>query len=187
MEVLRKIGSFLVNSLQLLLVLASLLLVVYIFVFRPYQVDGESMFPTFKDKEIVITNLLALRLDDITRGDVIVFNAPLDPEKDYIKRVVGLPKDTIMIQNGSVFVNGKLFDEHAYLRPEVRTYTGSFVHEGETITVPNESYFVMGDNRPYSSDSREWGFVKKNELIGKSFFRIWPFSSLLLVKNPFLH
>jgi signal peptidase I len=90
-----------------------------------------------------------------------------------------------MLKNGDVYLNGNLLDESAYLKPDVKTYGGSFLKDGQTITVPPGQYFVMGDNRIYSSDSREWGFVKQDEVIGKSFFVYWPLSKLGFIKNPY--
>lgn len=142
------------------------------------------MFPNFHDKEYVLTNLITLRFEDPKRGDVLVFKAPNSPEKDFIKRLIGTPGDRILLQDGSFYINGKKLDESLYLSPEVRTYGGSFLKEGEEITIPEGSYFLVGDNRQYSSDSREWGFVKKEEIIGKSFFVYWPPQNSKLVKNP---
>ncbi len=143
------------------------------------------MFPNFQDQEYVLTNLITLRFSPLVRGDVVVFKAPPDPTKDFIKRVVGLPGDTIMVKDGSVYVNGQLYDESSYLKPDVKTYGGTFLSDNNTITVPQGEYFVMGDNRPYSSDSREWGFVPQTNLIGKSFFIYWPLNEIQTVNNPF--
>lgn len=142
------------------------------------------MFPNFQDKEYVLTNLITLRFGPVTHGDVIVFKAPPDPEKDFIKRVIGLPGDTVMLKDGSVYVNGNLYDESSYLKSDVKTYGGAFLQEGQTLTVPQGQYFVMGDNRPYSSDSREWGFVPEGNIIGKSFFVYWPIPDMRVISNP---
>lgn len=120
----------------------------------------------------------------INRGDVIVFKAPTDEDKDFIKRVIGIPGDSVMIENGYVYVNGKQVNEDPYLDDDVRTYGGSYIADGETVTVPEGQYIVMGDNRPFSSDSREWGPLKKEDIIGKSFFVYWPLDTMRLVTNP---
>src|SRR6185369_15095248 len=156
-----------------------------IFLFRPFQVSGESMFPTFKNKEYILTNLIALRFENPKQGDVIVFKAPTDAEKDFIKRVIGVPGDSVYLKEGFVYVNGKKLNESAYLGSDVRTYGGSFLKEDQPITVPQDEYLVMGDNRPFSSDSREWGFLKKSAIIGKSFFVYWPLNTMRIVTNPF--
>lgn len=141
------------------------------------------MFPTFKNAEFILTNLITLRFNSPDRGDVIVFQAPTDHDKDYIKRVIGVAGDTVMVQGGYVFVNGEKLNESLYLSDEVRTLPGAFLREGQPVTVPAGDFIVMGDNRPHSSDSREWGFLKTNELIGKSFFVYWPPNQMRLVKN----
>src|SRR5260221_8079263 len=107
MGILRKIYLFLVDTLQTILIAASIFLVVYIFLFRPFEVSGDSMFPTYKDREYILTNLIGLRFGPPESGDVIVFHAPPDREKDFIKRVIGLPVETIMLQDGFVYINSQ--------------------------------------------------------------------------------
>lgn len=182
--ILKKIYLFFLDTVQTILLAASVFLVIYIFLFRPFQVSGLSMYPTFQDKEYILTNLIALRTGPLKRGDVIVFHAPDDKEKDYIKRVIGLPGEQVMVRDGEVYINNEKLDESAYLHG-VKTYGGAYMHDSETVTVPEDSYIVFGDNRPFSSDSRAWGFLKKNEVIGKSFFVYFPFSSAHVVKNPY--
>src|SRR5579863_3816821 len=159
MEFAKKAYFFTLDLLQTILLAASIFLIIYIFLFRPFHVSGDSMFPTFKNGEYILTNLIALKTQGVQRGDVIVFVAPPDHEKDFIKRVIGLPGDTILLKGGFVYLNGKKLDESAYLGSDVRTYGGAFLKDGESYTVPPGNYFVMGDNRPFSSDSREWGLL----------------------------
>lgn len=185
MEYLRKGYSFLIDMLQTLLLAAALFLVVYVFLFRPFEVKGESMFPNFEDKQHVITNLIGLRFSKPRVGDVIVFKAPPDPDKDFIKRVVGVPGDTIMIQEGQVYRNGSLLNENVYLDPSVTTQGGAFLREGQEVKVLSDSYFVLGDNRPASSDSREWGFVPRKNVVGNSLLVYLPLSKFGFIKNPF--
>ena len=185
MEILRKIYFFFLDTMQTILLAASIFLVIYIFLFRPFQVSGESMFPTFKNREYILTNLISLRFEDPKRGDVIVFKAPTDQEKDFIKWIIGTPGDTVYLKEGFVYLNGKKSNESAYLHSDVRTYGGSFLKEGQPVTVPQDEYLVMGDNRPYSSDSREWGLLQKKAIIGRSFFVYWPVTTMRTVKNPF--
>lgn len=186
MGILRKIYSFLLDAVQTFLLAAAFFLVIYVFLFRPFQVNGDSMFPNFIDQEYVLTNIINLRFQEPKLGDVIVFKAPTDPEKDYIKRVIGVPGDRVMVRDGSVYVNGKMLDESSYLKPTVKTYGGTFLAEGEEKTVPQGSFFTLGDNRSGSSDSREWGWVPKDLIIGQSFFAYWPPAFLGLIKNPYL-
>lgn len=185
MEILKKIYFFLLDIAQTLILAAAAFVVVYMFLFRPFEVKGESMFPNLHDSEYLITNVISQKIGDPTLGDVVVFKAPNEPDKDFVKRIIGTAGDTVEIREGLVYLNGELLDESAYLKPEVKTYGGSFLREGEEVTVPEGYFFVLGDNRSYSSDSREWGFVPKKNIIGSSFFIYWPLSSAGLIKNPF--
>lgn len=185
MNILRKIYYFLLDTVQTFLIAAAVFLVIYVFLFRPFEVKGESMYPNFYDKEYVLTNLISLRFQNPTRGDVIVFKAPPDPEKDYIKRIIAIPGDTVSIKDSLVYVNGNIYDESVYIKQNVKTYPGAFLTEGKTVKVPEKEYFVMGDNRLYSSDSREWGFVKQSAIIGDSMFVYWPLNRMRVIKNPF--
>ncbi len=183
MDILRKFYSVAIDLVETLVIAGAIFVVIYAFLFRPFQVNGQSMYPNYHDGEYILTNLIALRLGSINRGDVIVFQAPPDPEKDYIKRVIGLPGDQIEVKNGGVLVNGKVLNESDYLASDVLSSQGSYLTEGKTITVPQGNYFVMGDNRPESSDSRAWGFVPKDKIIGESFFVYWPVTRMRLVKR----
>lgn len=185
MEILRKIYYFLLDIAQTLILAAAAFVVVYMFLFRPFEVKGESMFPNLHDSQYLITNVISQRLGNPKLGDIIVFKAPTEPDKDFIKRVIGVPGDTVSVKDGFVYLNGKKLDESAYLKPEVKTYGGSFLKEGDEITVPQGYFFALGDNRSYSSDSREWGFVPKKNIIGTSFFVYWPVTTAGLIKNPY--
>lgn len=143
------------------------------------------MFPNFLNNSYVLTNLIRLRFENPKLGDIIVFKAPREPEKAFIKRVIATPGDTISINNGKVFVNDKQLNESEYLKSEVLTAGGSFLREAEKVTVPPNSFFVLGDNRSFSSDSREWGFVRKDLITGFSFFVYWPVSEMKVIKNPY--
>ncbi|OGH37979.1 MAG: signal peptidase I [Candidatus Levybacteria bacterium RIFCSPLOWO2_01_FULL_38_21] len=184
MSIVRKIYTFLIDIVETLLLAAAVFLVIYVFLFRPFQVNGDSMYPNFTDREYILTNIIVLSFEKPKKSEVIVFKAPPEPEKDFIKRVIATSGDKIYIKNGSVFLNGEKLDESSYLQPNVKTYGGSFLKEGQEVKVPEESYLVMGDNRSYSSDSREWGFVSRKSIIGKSFFVYWPLNKIGFVKIP---
>lgn len=185
MFVIKIIYRFLIDTVQTILLAASVFLVIYVFLFRPFEVNGQSMYPNFHNGELILTSLVSLRLETPKRGDVVVLQAPDDAEKDYIKRVIAISGDTLYLSNGDVFLNNKKLDESTYLKNDVKTYGGVFLKENEPLTVPELSYFVMGDNRPNSKDSRALGFIKKEALIGKSFFVYWPVDKLRLINNPF--
>lgn len=185
MEFFKKLWGFLADSLQTLLLAASIFLIIYIFLFRPFQVNGISMFPTFKNGEYILTNLITLRLSPLKRGDVIVFIAPTDSTKDFIKRIIGLPGEKLYIHDGFIYINDKKLDESAYLSSDIRSYAGAYLKEDDPIIVPQGYYFVMGDNRPESSDSREFGPIRIDSIIGKSFFVYWPTNAMRIIRNPF--
>lgn len=185
MSPLKKVWAFFVDGIETILIAIAICLVVYLFLFRPFQVNGSSMYPNFQDKEYVLTNIISLRFENPIKGDVVVFKAPSDGEKDYIKRVVGIPGDNISIRNGAVYINNSKFDESKYLQDGLFTTGGSYLRDGQSITLNSDEYFVMGDNRLSSSDSREWGPVNKTAIIGKSFFVYWPPKEMKVIKNPF--
>lgn len=189
MIILQKIFAYLLDIAQTVIIAGVLFLITYIFFFRPYQVSGSSMHPTFVDKEYVLTSIISLRIEKLKRGDVIVFQAPHQEneefKKDYIKRIIGIAGDSVEVKNGDVYVNDQKLNESTYLASDVKTYGGAFIKEDAPVVVPQDSFIVMGDNRPASSDSREWGFVKEKEIIGKSVFVYLPINQMRFVKNPF--
>ncbi len=182
MIILQKIYQFFVDFVETIAIAGAIFVVVYAFLFRPFQVNGESMFPNYHNGEYILTNLITLRISDLKRGDVVVFNAPIDKEKDFIKRIIGVPGDTVAVENGKIILNGKMLDESEYLDESVYTESGPFLGT-QTVTVPPDNYFVSGDNRPHSSDSRAWGFVPKDKMIGKSMIVYWPVNRMRLVKH----
>ena len=185
MEILRKTYYFLLDIAQTLILAAAAFVIVYMFLFRPFEVSGDSMYPNLKNSEYLITNVIGQRIGDPELGDIIVFKAPNEPDKDFIKRVIGVEGDTVGLENGKVVLNGLLLDESIYLDDAVRTNGGSFLIEGDETTVPAGYFFVLGDNRSYSSDSREWGFVPKENIVGSSVFIYWPVNNAGLIKNPY--
>lgn len=183
MPILRKIYTIFIDLAETLVIAGAIFVVIYAFLFRPFQVNGQSMYPNYENGEYVLTNLIGLKFKAVERGDVVVFESPTNKEKDFIKRVIGAPGDEIMIKAGFVFVNGIKLDESGYLAPDVRTYAGAFIKDGEAELIPTDNYFVLGDNRNFSSDSREWGFVPSRKIIGKSFLVYWPVTKSRLVKH----
>jgi len=139
------------------------------------RVDGFSMEPTLHNGEFVIVNKLAYRFGNPQLGDVIVFHYPRDPEQEYIKRVIGLPRDRIQINNGRVSVNGQTITE---------PYIASPPRYQSEWTVPEDSLFVLGDNRNNSSDSHNWGPVPLDYVVGKAMFVYWPPDAWGMIQHP---
>jgi signal peptidase I len=145
-----------------------------------YRIEGSSMEPNFHNGEYLLVNKLAYRLGEYQRGDVIVFKYPNDITKDYIKRVIGLPGDTVEIRDGMLFVNDQLVSEPYEVMPM------NYLSEMPRVVEPGTLY-VMGDNRPASSDTRDWGLLDQELVIGQAWLAIYPFDTFGLVDHPDLH
>ena len=145
---------------------------IILFVYQPVRVEGGSMEPGLQDQERIFINKLAYKLEDIQRGDIVVFRYPRDTSKSFIKRVIGLPGDRIRVFDGRVYLNGRLTSESyvpgQYL--DSRTYP--------EVTVPPDCYFVLGDHRSMSNDSREFGPVQRSYIYGKAVFGYWPMDKM---------
>lgn len=164
------------------MVALAIFVVVYLFLYQPHQVKGASMEPNFHDGEYILTNKYEYRFGSPKRGDVVVFKSPQNPDIDFIKRIIGLPGDRVKLVNNHYYINDVLLEE-SYIEPTVFTYRGAYLKDGQEIIVPKDFYFVSGDNRPRSSDSREWGPIHKSSIIGKSQLRYWPFSRFGIIEG----
>ena len=151
-----------------LLISAAVSILIILFLYQPVRVEGTSMLPRLEDHDRLFINKFVYHITSIERGDVVVFHYPRDPEKSYIKRVIALPGDRLRIDHGQVWVNGKALAEK-YV-PEMYRDTRSYA---ETV-IPDDCYFVMGDHRSISSDSREFGVVERDLIYGKAVFIYWP-------------
>lgn len=167
------LGAHIVDLIETLVVFGAVFALIYLFVAQFHKVSGLSMFPTMHNNDYLITEKISYRLSDPKKEQIIVLKNPKDESQDFIKRIIAVPGDTIRIENNSVFVNGGLISE-PYLPSGTPTNPGAFLTEKQTIKIGPNQYFVFGDNRGHSSDSREWGPIKKEEIIGRAFFRYWP-------------
>jgi signal peptidase I len=150
--------------------------IIVIFLIQPVKVEGTSMQPRLVDQERIFVNRFIYRFEDIHRGDIVVFWYPRDTNKSFIKRVVAIPGDQVEIFSGDVFVNGTKIEE-PYLKAEFRDHDSFH----KTI-VPRDQYFVLGDHRNSSNDSRNWGFVPRSLIYGKAIFSYWPVSRVGMVE-----
>jgi signal peptidase I len=178
----RRGGIAILDALEPVVLAFAIFMMVYLFLFQPHKVDGRSMYPNLQDKEYILTDKVTYRRRDPQRGDVIVFHAPPPYNSDFIKRVIGLPGETVMLQSGYVFINGNRLSE-VYLPNSYVTSEKSFLREGVPYKIPTGYYIVFGDNRDFSSDSREWGPISQKSIVGRAWFRYWPVSSLGLIKH----
>ncbi|MBI4973377.1 signal peptidase I [Candidatus Roizmanbacteria bacterium] len=152
-------------------VFAPLLVINYLFFMKPVQIKGSTMLPNYKAGEYYISIVLN-KNSEIKRGDVVIFTPPTNSNIDYIKRVIALPYEKIVIREGNVYVNGELVNENKYLQMNTftRVFPGGMVREGEEIVIPDNSYFVMGDNRKGSVDSRDFGPISRDLIKSKVVF-----------------
>lgn len=190
-EVYYGVGSFLWEVVKVFFWAVVIILPIRIFLFQPFFVQGASMEPNFKDGDYLIVNELGYKITDsadligvhlftvdsfreFSRGDVVVFRYPKDPKQFFIKRIVGLPGEKVKVENGRVTIyneqnpDGFLLNEQAYLPANLLTNTPA------TAQLSDQEYFVLGDNRGASHDSRVWGPLPKKDVIGKVLIRAWP-------------
>src|SRR5438270_1442916 len=151
--------------------------VLIVFIYQPVKVEGTSMMPTLTDQERIFINKFTYRFGfgSVSRGDTVVFWYPQDTSKSYIKRVIGVPGDRIRVEGGLVYVNGTALQE-SYVPPENRD--SNSWRDGEEQVVPDGKYFVLGDHRNQSSDSRMWGYVPRENIYGKAVFVYWPLDKM---------
>ena len=159
------------------LVLAGLLIVFFrTFVFQNFVVEGSSMFPTLTQGDRLIVSRLSYYLGQPERGDIIVFQYPYGPDRDFVKRVIGLPGETVAIKNGRVFINNKPLQSEPYVKNKSHDTR-------DPVTLGEDEYFVMGDNRTGSSDSRSWGLLQRHFIIGKAWLIYYPFDHFRFLKH----
>ena len=191
------VGGFVLEIIKIFLLAFIIIVPIRVFLFQPFFVQGASMEPNFENNQYLIVNELGYKQTDIRRylfsGDplftikpfkelgrqeVVVFKYPKNPSQFFIKRVIGLPGEKVEIKNNQVIIynkdnpNGFVLNESAYLPASNKT-TGEMA-----VTLKDDQYFVMGDNRLFSSDSRSWGPVPESDIVGKAFFRAWPLDKI---------
>lgn len=155
---------------SILVILVGLIFI--LFLYQPVQVEGNSMLPRLENHERIFVSRLAFKLEPIHRDDIIVFRYPRDPQKYFIKRVIGLPGEWVGIRNGRVYINGKPLHESFIPRSDLG-------HEdGAPVLVPPGHYYVLGDHRGFSNDSRSWGMLDRRLIYGKAVFAYWPLSQV---------
>lgn len=181
MEAIKRAIAGFFDFLQGIVAIAAVMVMIYLFIMSPQEISGSSMNPTFLNGEYILTNKVLYRFTLPQRGDVVIFKSPKNKEVDYIKRVIGLPGESIRLEGGKFFINNvPLVENYEYNKP---VFGESFMHEGDEVVIPEGQYFLLGDNRPGSSDSREFGPVVLEDFIGKAFLRYWPTTKMGLVKQ----
>ena len=173
---LEKLGGFFLDTLEVIVFAIAIFLFVYLLVLQPHKIKGASMQPNFPDGEYLLSDKLSYRFGDPERGDVIVFEAPGANGEEFIKRIIGLPGESVSINDNKVYINSQQLVED-YLPEDFITTPGAFLEEGIEKTVPEDNYFVIGDNRSHSSDSRAWGFVSREAITGRAWVVYWPLTN----------
>lgn len=159
-----------VESIVIAVILA---LIVREFVVQAFKIPTGSMKPTLNENNRIFVNKYIYRFKTPQRGDIVVFKYPEDPKKDFIKRLIAVGEETVEINEGSIIIDGKPVEQEM-IKSLYYYNRGEYGGMGQKITVPKDSYYVLGDNSGSSRDSRYWGFVPKKYMIGKAFFRYWP-------------
>lgn len=168
--------------LKIILIAAVIVLPIRYFIFQPFIVKGESMMPNFQSGDYLIVDELSYLVSKPHRGDVVVLKYPLDMSQRFIKRIVALPGETVEIKNGKITItkdsNTIVLNEKNYL-PNLSGTDGDI-----RMTLDGDNYFVLGDNRDHSYDSRTWGILPKQDIVGKAALRLFPITSLSFIKTP---
>lgn len=180
---MERMGKFFIDTLEVIVFAVAIFLFVYLLILQPHKIKGASMEPNFPNGEYLLSDKVSYRLGEPDRGDVIIFQAPTSEEDEFIKRIIGLPGDTVAITNQKVVVNGELLNE-TYLPEDFVTDPGAFLKPDSEAVVPEDNFFVLGDNRSHSSDSRAWGFVPKDKITGKAWIVYWPPQNAGTVPSP---
>jgi len=176
-------GLFFLELVKVAVLAAITIVLIRHFLFKPFYVRGASMEPNFYDKEYLIIDELSYRLREPQRGEVVVFKYPDNSKEFFLKRIVGLPGERVKITNGKVIIYNQQFPEGMILQESYLQQ--NLVTVGERVeSLGQDEYFVLGDNRANSYDSRRFGAVSKNELVGRVIFRGWPFDRVQILRSP---
>lgn len=171
-----------VEFIEFIAIIGAVFVVLRFFVAEPHKVSGRSMIPNFQDGDYLITNKISAKSGEFKRGEVVILQNPRNQDQIFIKRVIGLPEERIRLTNGTVLISGQPIAE-PYLPKGTTTPGETFLSDGEEVVIPKGQYFVIGDNRTGSSDSREWGPVPAELIIGSAWLRYWPPQEFTLIKT----
>lgn len=179
MKKTNKLSIFFLDLLEISFIAVAVFILVYVFVGQPLEITGDSMHPTLYNKEQIVAEKISGRLADVERGDIVVFKHPDRPDVLIIKRVVGLPGEQFELVGGNVYINDKRLTE-AYIHGE-ETLGSESIHTNVNIIIPENEYVLLGDNRPASKDSRAWGTVNGDNIVGKAFFVFYPLNNIRII------
>lgn len=179
----KKVTEYILETIKVVLISLAIIIPVRYFLIQPFYVKGASMEPNFFDHEYLIIDEISYRFNEPQRGDIIVFKYPRDPSQYFIKRIIGLPNETLEIKEGKIIIYNKenpagVVLKESYLEENVKTLGDRVVALG------SEEYYILGDNRLASFDSRSFGPIKRKHIVGKVWVRGWPFSKVKIFETP---
>ena len=182
----RTLGEFFVEIIKVVIISLAIIIPVRYFLIQPFYVKGASMEPSFHDHEYLIINEIVYRFDEPQRGDIVVFRYPKDPSQYFIKRIVGLPGEKVKIKEGEIIIYNDQFPDGINLNEDVYLFEDEKTpHLGKTeFILETDEYFVLGDNRDASLDSRKFGPVPRRLIIGKAWVRGWPLEKITIFETP---
>jgi len=179
---MKKFISFIWEITKIVIIALAIVIPIRYFLFQPFFVRGQSMEPNFENGDYLIIDEISYRLKEPQRGEVVVFKYPQNPSQRFIKRIIGLPGETIEIKDNRITIskdgNSQVLDETGYFSFFPQT-SGNI-----SVTLGKDEYFVLGDNRAFSFDSRRFGVLLKEEIIGRVLVRAWPFATLSIFETP---
>ena len=175
-------SSELWEILKVLLISVAIVLPIRYYIAQPFIVRGASMEPNFENSEYLIIDEASYYFHDPKRGEVVVFRYPRDPKQFFIKRIIGLPEEKVEIRNGRVIISNLSYPE-GFTLDEKYLPSGRLTHPDTTTSLSDSEYFVLGDNRDFSSDSRIWGVLDRKFIVGRTIFRVWPFDGFGIVPD----
>jgi len=170
--------SFFLETIKIVVISFIIIVGIRHYVMQPFFVNGKSMEPNFHDGDYLIVDEISYKFNDPARGDVVVFRYPGNPKEFFIKRIIGLPGEKVEIKDNKIVIfnnehpNGLVIDESIYLPPN------AVITKDYSKELKNDEYYVLGDNRNFSADSRSWGVLKKHFIVGRAVIRAWPFSDV---------
>jgi signal peptidase I len=176
----QKIKEFVLEILRIILISVAIIVPIRYYLVQPFYVKGASMEPNFHDHEYLLIDEITYRFREPERGEIVVFRFPYNPREYFIKRIIGLPGETVSLRDGFIYIyndqhpEGFLVDESTYLPEDIKTLAMS----EDTIALGSDNYFVMGDNRTRSMDSRQFGSISKEAIVGRAVMRGYPFDRI---------
>ena len=182
MDLIKRVVGAIFDFLQGIVVILAIMVMIYLFIMSPQEINGASMEPNFHNGEYILTNKIEYKLKNPARGDVVIFKSPSNKEIDYIKRIIGLPGEEVLVTDGRITVrHADGSDELALQEDYIRRAGGD---DDERVVLGPDEYFVAGDNRGFSFDSRDWGPLPSDNIVGLARLRLWPARQAMAITAP---